>query len=42
VAWDDPDLAVDWGLGAAEAVLSDKDRAAPPWAAWVSPFTFEA
>ena len=26
IAWDDPDLAVDWGIGREEAVLSMKDR----------------
>jgi dTDP-4-dehydrorhamnose 3,5-epimerase len=40
VAWDDPDLAVNWGPGADAAVLSDKDRAAPAWADWASPFTY--
>jgi dTDP-4-dehydrorhamnose 3,5-epimerase len=29
LAWDDPALAIDWGLAPAEAVLSDKDRRAP-------------
>jgi dTDP-4-dehydrorhamnose 3,5-epimerase len=38
VAWDDPDLAVDWGLAPDQAVLSDKDRAAPRFADWESPF----
>lgn len=40
VAWDDPSLAVDWGLDVGEAVLSDRDRAAPAWAAWTSPFAY--
>jgi dTDP-4-dehydrorhamnose 3,5-epimerase len=29
VAFDDPDLAIDWDVGRADAVLSDKDRALP-------------
>src|SRR4051794_2340988 len=29
VRWDDPDLAVDWPLP--PAMMSDRDRAAPPW-----------
>ena len=41
VAWDDPDLAIDWGLGAAPAVLSDKDRRAPRFAELDSPFGWE-
>ncbi len=41
VAWDDPDLAIDWGIDAGAAVLSDKDRAAPRLAGWESPFAWE-
>lgn len=29
LAWDDPDLGIDWPIPAAEAVLSDKDRRHP-------------
>lgn len=29
VAWDDPDLAVDWGVPAEEVSMSDRDRALP-------------
>ena len=41
VAWDDPDLGIDWGLGGVAAVLSDKDRAAPRLGDWQSPFRWE-
>ncbi|MBP1804943.1 dTDP-4-dehydrorhamnose 3,5-epimerase [Rubellimicrobium aerolatum] len=41
VAWDDPTLGIDWGIGADKAVLSDKDRAAPRFAEWDSPFTWD-
>jgi dTDP-4-dehydrorhamnose 3,5-epimerase len=41
VAWDDPDLGIDWGLEGATPVLSDKDRAALRWAGWASPFAWE-
>ncbi len=39
VAWDS--LGIDWGLVAAPH-LSDKDRAAPAFADWTSPFEWEA
>jgi dTDP-4-dehydrorhamnose 3,5-epimerase len=29
IAWDDPDIAVDWKLGSFQPVLSDKDQALP-------------
>ncbi len=29
VIWNDPDLAIDWPVGADAAVLSDKDRLLP-------------
>ena len=34
----DPDLAIDWGIDPAAAVLSDKDARAPRLADWQSPF----
>ena len=40
VRWDDPDIGIDWGI-AGEAVLSDKDAAAPLLADFDSPFTWE-
>ncbi|EAR52125.1 dTDP-6-deoxy-D-glucose-3,5-epimerase [Oceanicola granulosus HTCC2516] len=39
VAWDDPDLGIDWGIDPVTATLSNKDRAAPQFADWTSPFT---
>ena len=42
VRFDDPDLGIDWGIDPGEAVLSDKDAAAPFMADWESPFTWEA
>jgi dTDP-4-dehydrorhamnose 3,5-epimerase len=40
VRFDDPAIGIDWGLTEA-AILSDKDRAAPPLAAIHNPFDFE-
>lgn len=42
VRFDDPDLAIDWGISTDKAVLSDKDAAAPSFAELVSPFAYEA
>lgn len=38
VIWNDPDLAIDWGVDPARAVLSAKDAAAPRFADFRSPF----
>jgi dTDP-4-dehydrorhamnose 3,5-epimerase len=38
IAWNDPDIAVDWGVTADQVVLSDKDRRAPVLAEIGSPF----
>lgn len=40
VRFDDPDLAIDWNLGGATAILSDKDAAAQSFAALENPFVF--
>jgi len=41
VRFDDPDIGIDWGIDTDAAVLSDKDRDAPPFATFDSPFTYE-
>jgi dTDP-4-dehydrorhamnose 3,5-epimerase len=38
VAWDDPDLAIEWGVEG--PVLSAKDAAAPRFRDWSSPFAY--
>ena len=38
VAWNDPVLAIDWGIPASAAILSERDAAAPAFAGFVSPF----
>jgi dTDP-4-dehydrorhamnose 3,5-epimerase len=42
VRFDDPDLAIDWGIPASSAVLSDKDAAAPRFVDLKTPFTYGA
>ena len=42
VRFDDPDLAIDWGVDPAAAILSAKDAAAPLFRDFDSPFVFEA
>tara|TARA_R100000935_G_scaffold49398_1_gene74673 strand:- start:147 stop:710 length:564 start_codon:yes stop_codon:yes gene_type:complete len=41
VRFDDPEIGIDWGLNEAEAVLSDKDSAAPFLKNFDTPFTYE-
>ncbi|MCC6303784.1 MAG: dTDP-4-dehydrorhamnose 3,5-epimerase [Rhodobacteraceae bacterium] len=38
VAWDDPDLGIDWGIAPGAVILSEKDARAPRWRDWQSPF----
>jgi len=38
VRWNDPELDIDWGISNDEAVLSDKDKIAPLFTEWVTPF----
>jgi dTDP-4-dehydrorhamnose 3,5-epimerase len=38
--WNDPDLAVDWPIAAADVVLSEKDAKLPRLAAFESPFVY--
>lgn len=38
IAWDDPDLAIDWHLPADKVILSGKDRHHPSFRSFVSPF----
>lgn len=40
LAWDDPDLGIDWGIDPAGAILSAKDANAIAWADFNSPFRF--
>jgi dTDP-4-dehydrorhamnose 3,5-epimerase len=42
VRFDDPDLGIDWGIDPATAILSDKDRAAPLFRNFTTPFVYEA
>lgn len=41
IKFDDPDLAIDWGMDTTHAVLSDKDKSAPAFADFESPFTYQ-
>ena len=40
VRFDDPDLGIDWGIDPAAAILSDKDRAAPLFRNFATPFVY--
>jgi len=39
--WNDPDLAVDWGIGGIEPSLSAKDEILPSFANFDSPFAYD-
>ena len=41
VRFDDPDLAIDWGVDPAAVILSQKDSRAPLMREFVSPFAYE-
>lgn len=38
VFWNDPDLDIDWSIDPAKAILSDKDKTAPAFKDFKSPF----
>ena len=38
IAWDDPELAIDWRIPAADVLLSDKDRHHPMFNQFTTPF----
>lgn len=38
--WNDPDISIDWPIEAEEAVVSEKDRRLPRFAALESPFVY--
>ena len=41
VAWDCPDIGIDWPLAGVEPQLSDKDRALPGLGTFSSPFAYD-
>ena len=41
IRFDDPGIGIDWGMDVAQAVLSEKDAAAPGFADLQSPFSYD-
>lgn len=41
LSWNDPDLAIDWGVENVEVILSAKDQKAHAFSNFVSPFEYE-
>jgi dTDP-4-dehydrorhamnose 3,5-epimerase len=42
LAWDDPELAIDWPVGAGEAIVSDKDRKQSTFAELPDHFSYQS
>jgi len=40
VAWNDPEIGIDWALGGADPIMSEKDHAAPRLKDFETPFTY--
>lgn len=40
VRFDDPDIGIDWGIEPSSAILSDKDKAAPLFQNFATPFVY--
>ena len=41
IAWDDPDIGIEWSIDTETLILSDKDARAPSFKNFDSPFVFE-
>jgi dTDP-4-dehydrorhamnose 3,5-epimerase len=41
IAWDDPNLAIDWGILAADVILADKDRSNPRFSEVEPAFSYD-